>query len=90
MAGADRQPTALGQVVRRRRRELGITTHLLAECIGCNRSYISLLEGGFPTAKTHRERRPGDRFLARLAGALGWTRKRLDKEVREERGRVDQ
>src|SRR5687768_17324453 len=59
------EPGPLGRLVRRRRRELGLSQPVLAERVGCRQNDISRLECG----RTQRVNDPGR--LDALAKALG-------------------
>lgn len=61
------QPSPVGQRIRQRRSELGITLTALADRAGVAKSYLSSLENG------QGNQRPSGRTLYRIAEALGTT-----------------
>ncbi len=63
-AGAAPTPSPLGDRVRARRRELGLTLETLASRVGCAKSYLSSIETG------RRRAPPSERLLQRLEAAL--------------------
>jgi transcriptional regulator with XRE-family HTH domain len=67
---------SVGNILRRRRRELGLTLQELAEQVGCARSYLSQVEND------KRPNPPGEALLMRLEGALGLERGELVEAAR--------
>ncbi|GJM19229.1 MAG: hypothetical protein DHS20C14_14420 [Phycisphaeraceae bacterium] len=70
--------SALGLMVRERRAALGMSLTLLAERVGCAKSYLSAIENG-------RRGPPGDELLRRLERALGLTSGELERVARWQR-----
>jgi transcriptional regulator with XRE-family HTH domain len=60
---ATEKSRTLGEVLRRRRRELDMTQSELAQMLGTSTPYVGLLESD--------QRRPSDTIVTRLADALG-------------------
>lgn len=58
----------VGQVIRARRKALGLTLERLSRLVGCTKSYLSTIEND------RRARPPGDEVLARIESALGMER----------------
>ena len=63
LKNSQRNRKQLGQVIRRRRDEMGVSQEGLAEIVGCHRNYMGYLERG--------EQNVTIDMLARVAKALG-------------------